>query len=49
MNAERLHAIARELKADFEATDLPSLMEQLAASPILELPEGDEDEAPPPA
>ena len=29
MNAERLHAVASELKADFDATTVPSLMEQL--------------------
>jgi hypothetical protein len=32
VNAERLHAIARELKDDFEATELPSLLAQLSSS-----------------
>jgi hypothetical protein len=32
VNAERLHAIALELKDDFEATELPSLLAQLSSS-----------------
>lgn len=30
VNAERLHAVAAELKADFDATTVPSLLEQLS-------------------
>src|SRR5215471_303698 len=29
MNAERLHAVASELKEDFEATTVPALLDQL--------------------